>query len=186
MKIYVLADKKTYDAIKFKINQAFSGEIFHFEEKDISKIAQLFSDSEEKVLAIEPTLLNWSLPNEAISRISNLRGICTSSAWARFIDFDYCKEHAISITKTIGANSQSVAEYGIWMMYCLARRLPMHLQKNDESNYHTELYGKTLGIIGLGNIGLRIAEIGNGIGMRVQYWNRSQKESSYTSVTWNI
>jgi len=182
MKIYVLADKKTYDAIKVKINQTYIGEIFHFEEKDISKIPQLFTDSEEKILAIEPTVINWSLPTDAISRISNLLGICTSSAWARYIDFDYCRNNSISITKTIGANSQSVAEYGIWMMYCLARRLPMQLQKNDESNYHTELFGKTVGIIGLGNIGSRIAEIANGIGMRVQYWNRSQKESPYPSV----
>lgn len=182
MKIYLIADTKTYEAIKCKLDPIYWQDIFHFKEKDIYKITQLFTDSEEKILAIEPTVINWSLSNEAISKISNLRGICTSSAWARYIDFDYCKKHSISITKTIGANSQSVAEYGIWMMYCLARRLPMQLQNVNQSNYHTELYGKTLGIIGLGNIGIKIATIGNGIGMRVQYWNRSQKESPYTSV----
>lgn len=182
MKIYLLADNKTYVTIKFKINQTFSIEILHFEENDISKIQQLFSDSEDKILAIEPTVINWSLPTDAISRIPNLRGICTSSAWARYIDFDFCKKNSISVTKTIGANSQSVAEYGIWMMLSLARRLPLQLQNNAISNYHTELFGKTLGIIGLGNIGSRIAEIGHGIGMRVQYWNRSQKESQYIPV----
>ncbi len=182
MKIYLIADTRTYDTVKLKLNPSFNGIILRCEESDIYQNTHLFTDSEEKILAIEPTIINWLLPSDAIPKIPNLRGICTSSAWARYIDFDQCMKHSISITKTVGANSQSVAEYGIWMMFCLARRLPMQLASTQETNFHTELYGKTLGIIGLGNIGTKIAEIGHGIGMRVQYWNRSQKISPYTSM----
>lgn len=42
-----------------------------------------------------------------------------------------------------------------------------------------ELKNKKVGIIGLGDIGYKVAEICNGIGMEIYYWNRTKKENKY-------
>jgi D-3-phosphoglycerate dehydrogenase len=45
-----------------------------------------------------------------------------------------------------------------------------------------ELAGKTLGILGMGNIGSRVARLGEAFGMKVIYWSRSTTYSSYTAL----
>lgn len=154
---------------------------------DIMSYDALFKDGNDKILAVNPGIIEWKLPTDALSKIMNLKGICTSSAWTRYIDFDYCKNSNIAVTHTIGANSQSVAEYAIWMMFSLARQLPNQIHDswkiNQNDTPHIELYGKTLGVIGLGNIGSRVANLGKGLGMNVIYWNRSVKQNDYRSVT---
>lgn len=151
---------------------------------DIVSYTELFSDEGEKILAINPARLDWKLPNQVLDKIKNLKAICTSSAWTRFLDFDYCEKHKIAVTHTTGANSQSVAEYTIWMMLSLARQLPHqiknHWKRDDNTSpTHIELAGKKLGVIGLGNVGSRVAALGCGIGMEVLYWNRSSKNVDY-------
>jgi D-3-phosphoglycerate dehydrogenase len=45
-----------------------------------------------------------------------------------------------------------------------------------------ELAGKTLGILGLGNIGFRVASLAEAFGMKVVYWNRSEKHTPYQAL----
>ena len=47
---------------------------------------------------------------------------------------------------------------------------------------NTEIKGKTVGIIGLGTIGTRVAELCNNLGMNVIYWSKSKKENNYKKV----
>lgn len=47
---------------------------------------------------------------------------------------------------------------------------------------NTEIRGKTVGIIGLGTIGTRIAELCSNLGMKVIYWSKNKKENSYQRV----
>lgn len=46
----------------------------------------------------------------------------------------------------------------------------------------TEIRNKTVGIIGLGTIGSRVAELCSNLGMKVIYWNRSNKDNDYKKV----
>ena len=70
-----------------------------------------------------------------------------------------------------GANAQAVAELALFLMLALARRLPLHRRSfaagvvGDPPG--TELAGKTLGIIGLGASGRKLARMARGIGMDV-------------------
>jgi D-3-phosphoglycerate dehydrogenase len=87
------------------------------------------------------------------------------------IDADAATRRGIVVMNTPGANAVAVAELTIGMMIALARKLPvanisMHNGKWEKKSLQgTELRGKTLGILGLGRIGLEVAKRARGFGM---------------------
>ena len=62
-------------------------------EKEVSKYKELYEDEEEKVIGIAPGVTEWSFPLEDLKKIKNLKGICTKSSWAFYIDVEYCKKN---------------------------------------------------------------------------------------------
>ncbi len=87
------------------------------------------------------------------------------------IDLAAAKTLNIEISRTIGSNSRSVAEHTIALMFACAKNIVKTSidVKSGQWNkpYGIELEGKTLGIIGYGNIGQRVAAMAKGIGMTV-------------------
>jgi lactate dehydrogenase-like 2-hydroxyacid dehydrogenase len=82
------------------------------------------------------------------------------------------RQHGIIVTNTPGVLDASVAEHTVWLMGCLARhiaRLDARVRAGGfDGRTGTELRGKTLGILGLGNIGRRVAAMAHfGFGMKV-------------------
>ena len=70
---------------------------------------------------------------------------------------------------------------------CLAKKLPIQIKTNYRMEYNhemlnTEIKGKIVGIIGLGTIGTRVAELCENLGMEVIYWSKHQKENNYKRV----
>ena len=83
-----------------------------------------------------------------------------------WIDLDYCRENNIAVTNIPKYSTNSVAEYAVFYMMSLAKKLPLQMKNNFKEEYvdsmkNTEIFGKTVGIIGLGTIGSSIAEICN-------------------------
>jgi D-3-phosphoglycerate dehydrogenase len=89
------------------------------------------------------------------------------------IDADAATRRGIVVMNTPGANAVAVAELTIGMMIALARKLPvanisMHNGKWEKKSLQgTELRGKTLGILGMGRIGLEVAKRARGFGMEL-------------------
>jgi len=82
------------------------------------------------------------------------------------------RQHGIIVTNTPGALDASVAEHAIWLMGCLARRVSRSEARMCGGEFAgevgVELCGKTLGILGFGGIGRRVAQIAElGLGMKV-------------------
>lgn len=90
------------------------------------------------------------------------------------VDLAAAAKHGIKVTNTPGVSASSVAEHALALMLAVARRIPAQdaavRQGTWPRGQGIEMRGKTLGIIGLGAIGRRFAELGRGIGMRVIAW----------------
>jgi D-3-phosphoglycerate dehydrogenase / 2-oxoglutarate reductase len=89
------------------------------------------------------------------------------------IDADAATRRGIVVMNTPGANAVAVAELTIGLMLALARKLPaanstMHAGKWEKKSLQgSELGGKTLGILGLGRVGLEVARRAKGFGLEI-------------------
>ncbi len=149
--------------------------------------AQYLEDNEEKVIMADPEWYNWNLRKEHIEKIQKLKAICINTTAFDWIDWKYCNNKGITVTHTPKYSTDSVAEYAVFLLMCLAKKLPIQIKTNYKMEYNhemlnTEIRNKTVGIIGLGNIGKRIAELCENLGMNVIYWSRSYKENTYKRV----
>ena len=85
----------------------------------------------------------------------------------------YCKEKEISVLNAKGYGNRTVAEFAMGLIFDVSRNITksfIDINKNikEKNEYEgVELYGKTLGIIGVGAIGAELAKIAFGLGMHV-------------------
>ncbi len=113
----------------------------------------------------------------------NLKAIARGGVGLDNIDVAYAKEKGIPVLNTPGASSISVAELAIAHMFAVSRFInlsntEMRQGKWPKKEYAKgiELTGKTLGLIGLGNIGQETAKRALGLGMKVIAYRPSFKE----------
>ena len=105
------------------------------------------------------------------------------------VDVAEASKRGIKVINAPGSNASTVAEHTISLMLTIQRNLFEALsavkkgQWASRSSFKSdELHGKTLGILGLGNIGLKVANIAAAFGMKVIYWSPSSKEVPYLLV----
>ena len=105
------------------------------------------------------------------------------------VDVAEASKRGIRVINAPGSNASTVAEHTISLMLTIQRNLfeALSAVKNGQwasrSSFKSdELNGKTLGILGLGNIGLKVANIAAAFGMKVIYWSPSNKEVPYLLV----
>lgn len=186
MKIYITYKKDRFTKEQIKNLQAVGETIFLEDFFDLDNAPYLKED-EEKILVVDPDWYNWDINANHLSKIKNLKGVCLATTAFDWIDLEYCKENNILVTNVPKYSTDSVAEYAIFLMMALAKKFPMQLKKDYKMEYSksmltTEIRNKTLGILGLGTIGSKIAELGSSLGMNVIYWNRTKKDCNYKSV----
>ena len=123
---------------------------------------------------------------KVIESLPDLKGICLSTTSFGWIDLDYCKKRNLPVSNVPGYSREAVAEHALALLLCLAKKIIVLDRKTRENRYEKELgielKGKTLGIIGLGNIGSRVAELAQGIGMKVIAYDRSPKQKDGVEI----
>jgi D-3-phosphoglycerate dehydrogenase / 2-oxoglutarate reductase len=108
-----------------------------------------------------------------MEKAPKLRVIGRAGVGVDNIDAEAATRRGIVVMNTPGANAVAVAELTIGLMLALARKVPaantsMHAGKWDKKNLQgAELRGKTLGILGLGRIGLEVAKRARGFGLDI-------------------
>ena len=108
-----------------------------------------------------------------MEKAPKLRVIGRAGVGVDNIDADAATRRGIVVMNTPGANAVAVAELTIALMLALARKLPtanstMHAGKWEKKSLQgAELRGKTLGILGLGRIGLEVAKRARGFGLEI-------------------
>ena len=113
------------------------------------------------------------VPGRVMDASKNLRVISKHGAGTDTIDSKAARERGIEVRAALGANADAVAEHS-WALIldCAKGVVPLDQRMHDghwdkATHKSFELRGKTLGVVGLGAIGRRVAEIGVAFGMTV-------------------
>ena len=139
-------------------------------EKDAMK--EMLADCVGVIVGVDP------MDAEVLASAPKLRAIAKYGVGVDNIDMDYCKEHGIKVSRTVGANSEAVADYAMALMLAVARKVPEIDRKCRKLNWGKittrAVSHATLGLFGLGAIGRHVAERAQGFGMKViaydPYW----------------
>lgn len=125
------------------------------------------------------------IDKEVMDACPDLKLICISATGMNNVDLDYAASKGIKVTNVAGYSTHSVAQVTFSMLFYLLEKLP-YFDKYVKSGEYTkspifthhgrsfwELKGKKFGIIGLGTIGKRVAEIATAFGAKVVYYSTS-------------
>lgn len=124
---------------------------------------------------------DFAVGSELLQMAPQLKLIANFGVGFNNIDLDYAREHGITVTNTPGPVIEPTAEHTLALMFTLAHRtaeLDRKMRQTDDvrfgvmNNLGVSLYGKTLGIIGMGNIGQSLAKRAVACGMTIIYHNR--------------
>lgn len=109
-----------------------------------------------------------------LDRLPRLKVVAVHGAGVDQVDLAACTERGVLVTNAPGANAAAVAELTIGLMLSLLRRIPesagrVKAERVWGAARHTggELGGRTLGLVGIGQIGARVARIARAFGMKV-------------------
>lgn len=145
-----------------------AGDIFEEYERtsDPDALVKEIGDADAAVIA------NMPLSGDVISRCPNLKFIDVAFTGVDHVGLSACREKKIAVSNASGYSNEAVAELAVGMVISLLRKIP----QVDERARHQgtkaglvgcELMGKTVGIIGLGHIGKRSAELFHAFGARI-------------------
>ncbi|XP_050230770.1 glyoxylate/hydroxypyruvate/pyruvate reductase 2KGR-like [Mercurialis annua] len=123
-----------------------------------------------------------------IDQLPKLEIVASHSVGLDKIDLVKCKERGIRVTYTPDVLTDDVADLAIGLIICVLRRLCDHdrfvksgLWKKGDFKLNNKFTGKSVGIIGLGRIGLAIAERAESFRCPISYYSRTEK----TEVKYN-
>jgi phosphoglycerate dehydrogenase-like enzyme len=108
-----------------------------------------------------------------LAAADSLRLIARTGVGVNSIDLDACTRHGVVVTYAPGQNAVSVSEHAFGLILSVARRICLHNAKVRQGEWGSmrtpipPLTGKTLGIIGLGNVGKNVAKRAVAFGMEV-------------------
>jgi D-3-phosphoglycerate dehydrogenase len=116
-------------------------------------------------------------PRSLIEKLPDLKLLVTSGLRNASIDVAAAKERGIIVCGTEGAKHPT-AELAIGLMIDLARNISVENARMKageawQATVGSDLYGHTLGLIGLGNLGQRVARVGQAFGMKVIAWSQN-------------
>ena len=127
------------------------------------------------------------LPYEIIEQFpDSVKLICEAGTGYNNIDLDACRKKNIMVCNTPAYSTKRVAHTAIMLLLNLSSSMRLQLQmlsEKDHRNFtehmmvrHQEVNGKTLGIIGYGNIGCEVIRIAKALDMRILVYTRTPRK----------
>ncbi len=131
-----------------------------------------------------------------IDKCSSLKLICVTATGTNNIDLEYAAQKNIKVNNVAGYSTNSVAQHTFATLLSITNNIEYYKAYVAQKKYSNqsmfthldksipELSSMTLGIIGMGNIGQKVADIAQAFGMSVVYYSTSgkNKEQSYPSL----
>ncbi len=185
MKIAILAPRKEFKKEQLAKLKAQGDIVFVKERKEypLAYLKKLVRGSD--ILAVDPDILGgfeaaWPRLREIIDSTPSIKGLALATTSTEYIDLEYCAEKEIRVANVPGYATEAVAEHTIGMIIGALKRIFLSDRREQKGNFRLEmgyeLVGKTLGVIGLGRIGTRVAKLARCLGMRVFGYNRTPKK----------
>jgi len=147
-------------------------EVFHRHLPDPDAAARALADFAVIGIMRERT----PFPRALFERLPNLKLLVTTGRRNASVDLAAAKDYGVTVCATGGAG-RSTAELAFALMLALARHLVEETQNMRQGRWQTtvgsDLAGRTLGIIGLGNLGSRVAKIGTALSMKIIAWSEN-------------
>lgn len=122
------------------------------------------------------------ITKDVLEKLPSLKWIATMSTGFDHIDITECINRNISVMNVPTYGEITVAEHAFALIFAISRRIIESYERVKEGNFSPEgltgfdLCGKTLGVIGVGNIGCHVIRIAKGIGMNVLGYKRTPDE----------
>lgn len=180
MKKIVILDAKTLGDIDFSGLNKF-GEVVCYETTKAEEVVERIKDA--NIILTNKVVLN----SDNLRYAKSLELICETATGFNNIDIEYAKNNNIAVTNVAGYSTNTVAQHTFATVLALYDKLFYYDNyiKNgdyaksgvftDVSKPFYEIEGKTWGIIGLGAIGRKVAEIAEVFGAKVIYYSTSGK-----------
>jgi len=136
------------------------------------------------------------IDRDVMEACPTLKLICIAATGKNNIDLACAEEKGIQVKNVAGYSTESVVQHTFAMLFYLESHLPYYDQYVKDGHYaksnlfthlgkpFNELAGKNYGIIGMGTIGKRIAEVASAFGARIQYYSTTGKnlDTGYKAV----
>jgi phosphoglycerate dehydrogenase-like enzyme len=149
---------------------------------EIATFDRHIADPEEVAAVLQPFDIVCAMrertpfPRTLIERLPNLKLLVTSGMRNAAIDVAACAERGIPVSGT-ASDAQGTIEMAWALTMAVMRNLPQEDRATREGRWQTSvgknLKGRTIGLVGLGRLGGRMAEIANFFGMRVIAWSEN-------------
>lgn len=163
-------DLSAYDAL---------GEVVKYGFSTLEEIPERVKDAD--VLIVNKIAIN----EQTIGTAKNLKLVCVTSTGTNNLDKEYLKKRGIAWRNVAGYSTESVTQHTFALLFYLLEKIRYYddYVKNEKyindtvfthfAEHFNEVNGKTWGIIGLGTIGRRVADIAKAFGARVIYYSAS-------------
>jgi lactate dehydrogenase-like 2-hydroxyacid dehydrogenase len=181
----VFLDKKTVGEVSNFTLLHKLGNVEAFEQTDPSEVIARAKGKDVIITNKVP------ISREAIDALlPALRLICVAATGTNNIDLEYAQEKGVQVRNVKTYSTESVAQSTFAMLLHLLNRIPYYeafvksgaYSKGNLFTHHGppfwELSGKRMGILGLGNIGRRVARIAEGFGMEVVFYSTTGRNNN--------
>lgn len=157
-----------------------------FTEKTLDDFLESTPADDVDVLAV---FVSSRVSKEHTDQLPNLKFITTRSTGFDHIDLEETKARSIAVSNVPFYGSNTVAEHAMALLLSLTRKIPESVERVRDGSFTYEglqgvdLMDKTLGIVGGGHIGLHMAQMANGFGMKVLVYDIKQDPALASEYT---
>ena len=155
-----------------------------FDERPLSvETAEDHADAE-----IISTFIYSDLSRQVLEKFDSLQLIATRSTGFDHIDSDYCKERGIKVANVPTYGENTVAEHVFALLLAISHNLVEAADRTRKGDFSQDglrgfdLMGKTLGVIGTGNIGMHAIRIAKGFGMQVVAFDIDKNDEAAADI----
>ncbi|MFC0229637.1 2-hydroxyacid dehydrogenase [Bhargavaea ullalensis] len=181
MKKTVYITRKLPEEAVAPLRESFNVDMWTSEDEPVPRGVLLEKAEEAHALW---TMLSEEVDRELLERAKNLEIVSQLAVGYNNIDTEAAKEHGVTVTNTPGVLTETTADLAFTLMLAAARRTGQAERALRAGEWKSwtpmgftgqDIFGATLGIVGMGRIGEGVARRARGFDMNVLYHNRTRK-----------